>query len=334
MAEGTQGVSLAEGEVEAGDGVEAVPVPDQAAEQPVVRPKLLLAANPGPGVEETGAVKPQEEWWQSPALTGVQTGQPLTPKPKPSHSGWRERRVTSEDDEDWSYSTAPGQDTMEILRHRFGEASYRGASNMWQSEEDSAARTPSSRFRLSSPWLRLPPPAGGSALTGLPSGGPPGQPQSAQQAGSRNVARGPAVRGGVERQGPVPRYANIGSGQTLGPWGPGSSWGPPPIPVTFDGNPDHLAMFLGQAISHLDQYAQLYASQWTMVGAVTAALHGEAAAWAADLYSDHARELGSAGLFLDAWEVRRSHPSAESRGGPPCAPAGEVPSYRICAGLP
>ncbi|KAK9395586.1 hypothetical protein NXF25_018947 [Crotalus adamanteus] len=37
-----------------------------------------------------------------------------------------------------------------------------------------------------------------------------------------------------------------------------------------------------------------------MVVAVTAGLQGEAAEWAADLYSDHARELADAGLFLEA----------------------------------
>ncbi|XP_039212212.1 uncharacterized protein LOC120313890 [Crotalus tigris] len=72
-------------------------------------------------------------------------------------------------------------------------------------------------------------------------------------------------------------------------------------------------MFLGQAISHLDQFAQLYVSQWAMVGAITAALRGEAAAWAADLYSDHARELGSAGLFLDALHGRFDDPTRAQR---------------------
>ncbi|XP_039215403.1 uncharacterized protein LOC120315311 [Crotalus tigris] len=316
MAEGTQGVPLVEGEVVAAgaDGVvEAVPVPEPAAEQPVVRPKLLLATNPGPGVEDPGATKLQEEWWQSPVLTGGQADQLPTPRPKPIHSGWRERRVTTEDDEDWSYSMAPGQETMDILRHRFGEASYRGASNVWQSEEDSAGRTPSSRFRLSSPRLRLPHSAGGPAVTGLPTGSPPGQPQPARPVGPGGVVGGPELAGGVGQRGPVTGYATNVPGQPLGPWGPGNPWGAPPIPVTFDGNPDQLAMFLGQVISHLDQFAQLYASQWAMVGAVTAALRGEAAAWAADLYSDHARELGSAGLFLDALHGRFEDPTRAQR---------------------
>ncbi|KAK9401814.1 hypothetical protein NXF25_010170 [Crotalus adamanteus] len=50
-----------------------------------------------------------------------------------------------------------------------------------------------------------------------------------------------------------------------------------------------------------------------MVGAGTAALRGEAAAWAADLYSDHARELGSAGLFLDALHGRFEDPTRAQR---------------------
>ncbi|KAK9395616.1 RTL1: Retrotransposon-like 1 [Crotalus adamanteus] len=45
-----------------------------------------------------------------------------------------------------------------------------------------------------------------------------------------------------------------------------------------------------------------------MVVAVTASLQGEAAAWAADLYSDHARELADVGLFLDALKTRFEDP--------------------------
>ncbi|XP_039178262.1 uncharacterized protein LOC120298525 [Crotalus tigris] len=311
MAEGTQGAALVEGEMAADGPADTVPVLEPAAAQPVVRPKLLLPAIPGLDEGEARAAKPQEEWWQSPAVTGMQTERLLTPKPKPSHSGWRERCATIEDDDDWSYSTAPGQETMDILRRRFGEASYRGAADMWQSEGDAAGRTPSSRFRLSSPRLRLP--TGGPGAMGLPSSGSPGHARPAQPGGPKNVARGPARLGGVEQQSLAAGYPNLVPGQPQGPWGPGYPWGVPPIPVTFDGNPDELAMFLGQAISHLDQFAQLYVSQWAMVGAITAALRGEAAAWAADLYSDHARELGSAGLFLDALHGRFEDPTRAQR---------------------
>ncbi|KAK9395587.1 hypothetical protein NXF25_018948 [Crotalus adamanteus] len=42
---------------------------------------------------------------------------------------------------------------------------------------------------------------------------------------------------------------------------------------------------------------------------VTASLQGEAAAWASDLYSDHAQELTDVGLFLDALKTQFEDPS-------------------------
>ncbi|KAK9410608.1 RTL1: Retrotransposon-like 1 [Crotalus adamanteus] len=50
----------------------------------------------------------------------------------------------------------------------------------------------------------------------------------------------------------------------------------------------------------MDRYSHLYLSQWAMVGAVTAALQGEAMEWVANLHSDHARELANVGAFLGA----------------------------------
>ncbi|KAK9397281.1 hypothetical protein NXF25_020642 [Crotalus adamanteus] len=50
-----------------------------------------------------------------------------------------------------------------------------------------------------------------------------------------------------------------------------------------------------------------------MVVAVTASLQGEAAAWAADLYSDQARELADVGLFLDALKTRFEDPTRQLR---------------------
>lgn len=81
-------------------------------------------------------------------------------------------------------------------------------------------------------------------------------------------------------------------------------WGPLLLPMSYDGHPDRLAMFLSHAISYLDRYGPGYPSQWAMVVAVTARLQGEAASWAADLYSDHTRELGDSGLFLEALRTR------------------------------
>ncbi|KAK9401689.1 hypothetical protein NXF25_010045 [Crotalus adamanteus] len=50
-----------------------------------------------------------------------------------------------------------------------------------------------------------------------------------------------------------------------------------------------------------------------MVVAVTACLQGEAAAWAADLYSDQARELTDVGLFLEALRARFDDPTRLQR---------------------
>lgn len=61
-------------------------------------------------------------------------------------------------------------------------------------------------------------------------------------------------------------------------------WGPPVLQATFDGNPDRLALFINQSISHLYQYAQFYPSKWAMVIAIMAALEGEVAEWVADLH--------------------------------------------------
>lgn len=80
---------------------------------------------------------------------------------------------------------------------------------------------------------------------------------------------------------PPPSYAwpaGSGQGQAIPPWEP------PSLCVTFDGNPDKVALFLGQVIDHMDRYAHLYTSQWTMVMAIAAVLEDEAADWVADLY--------------------------------------------------
>ncbi|KAK9401894.1 hypothetical protein NXF25_010250 [Crotalus adamanteus] len=82
------------------------------------------------------------------------------------------------------------------------------------------------------------------------------------------------------------------------------AWHPPPLQAMFSGNPDHMVLFLSQVISHLDQYACFYPSQWAMVLAVTVVLQAKAAEWVADLHSNHARKLADAGLFLEAL---RSH---------------------------
>lgn len=116
---------------------------------------------------------------------------------------------------------------------------------------------------------------------------------------TRPTGTGPGAQGL-----PTPADTIQGLGRPVAPWGPGVAWGPLPIPISFNGNPNRLAMVLSHLISHLDRYAHLYPSQWAMVVVVTAGLQGEATAWATDLYSDHARELADAGLFLEALHSR------------------------------
>lgn len=98
-------------------------------------------------------------------------------------------------------------------------------------------------------------------------------------------------------------------------WPQQELWALPPLRTSFDGNPDRLALFLSQAISHLDQYAQFYPSQWAMIVAVTAVLEGEAAEWVADLHSEHAWEMADAGLFLEALRAHFEDMSRAHRAG-------------------
>lgn len=63
-------------------------------------------------------------------------------------------------------------------------------------------------------------------------------------------------------------------------WHPGYWTLPPhhmeplPLGVTFNGNPDKLAIFLDNVLGHLDHYALAYPTQRAMVNAVTAKLKG------------------------------------------------------------
>lgn len=77
-------------------------------------------------------------------------------------------------------------------------------------------------------------------------------------------------------------------------------WGPPQLQAAFNGNPDHVALFLSQVISHFNAYGHFYPSQWARVVAVTTVLTGEAADWVASLHNRHARELADLGLFLQS----------------------------------
>lgn len=117
--------------------VEAVAAEEK--EDKVVRPKERKARDEDRSVEckeETDRGPTQSSsghWWHSSALTGP--GEPRDRTPPPivgaPFQGWRERRWTEEDEQEWSYSTGPGATTMEVLRERFGEASFRDTP-AWQ----------------------------------------------------------------------------------------------------------------------------------------------------------------------------------------------------------
>ncbi|XP_039196604.1 uncharacterized protein LOC120306793 [Crotalus tigris] len=217
--------------------------------------------------------------------------------------------MAGDDEEDWSCSTAPGQYTLEVLREQFGERIY--PETVRSPGKDSTPYV--SHFQLASPEFKLP--QGGrftirdsmARQTGTerprdrldtrearaPPEGPDGD-------GLENLGAGPSSRA----------YPGMGpyGGRVPAPWPQQMIWNPPPISLTFDGDPDRLAVFLSHVLNHLDRYTTLYSSNWAMVVAVTASLQGEAAAWAADLYSDQARELADVGLFLDALKTRFEDP--------------------------
>lgn len=81
-------------------------------------------------------------------------------------SQWRERHVTEDDEEDWSYSTAPGQTTLDILLEHFGEAGYQDSSSWqwwdqgmeaasWSQPGSSSLQPGTDGFQLASPKLKL-----------------------------------------------------------------------------------------------------------------------------------------------------------------------------------
>lgn len=81
---------------------------------------------------QAAADKPLGRWWKSPVLQncGEWRGQP-SETPGLQFQGWRERRWTEDEDGDWSYSTGLGASTLDILRDKFGEASFCDAPS-WQ----------------------------------------------------------------------------------------------------------------------------------------------------------------------------------------------------------
>ncbi|XP_039211424.1 uncharacterized protein LOC120313512 [Crotalus tigris] len=329
MAEGVQDVIPVEPDQETvqerEEGLEA-PI----TEQPVVRPKVREACLPNLSIEVqgpqgiiSGAHTLAGEWLQSPVVTGMAEGCGVGPTEDGRMiTQWRERRPMDEEEEDWSYATAPGQTVMDLLREQFGEGGIPGCAFMAEMDartrstimvtnSSSSTHTASGRFRLTSPKLKPEPTRSdlyqgrvgtqGNSRTVDKSRGGTGGSSTVPSQGLRSAPGAPFSRG--------PDSITSGAGASTGPsyttgWGPGqwpqgSVWGPPPLNVTFDGNPDKLTL-LSQTIGHMDRYGHLYPSQWAMVGAVTAALQGMALEWIADLHTDHARELASVGAFLGA----------------------------------
>lgn len=120
-------------------------------------------------------------------------------------------------------------------------------------------------------------------------------------------SQGSAVRGaGIQGSGNAPRVADLFPLWPVGLWSPQQLpfLGPPSIQASFDGNPDRIALFLSQVISHFDLYGRFYPSQGSMVVAVTTVLMGEVADWVADLHREHARELTNIGMFLEGLRAR------------------------------
>ncbi|KAG8130970.1 hypothetical protein E2320_017516 [Naja naja] len=76
-------------------------------------------------------------------------------------------------------------------------------------------------------------------------------------------------------------------------------WGPPPIHATFDGNANHVAVFMGQIINHLDLYRKYYPTHWAMVVAITSMLEGEAGEWTACLHRKRSSAWADVGEFLE-----------------------------------
>ncbi|XP_039213329.1 uncharacterized protein LOC120314367 [Crotalus tigris] len=283
MAEGVQGADamedIQEQERDLGTSVD----PGAALEGPVVRPKersIPPVLGVDPGMKQQPALPETVEWGLSSTLQRLDTEGRVVTTDKGPAEGWRERRAVSGEEGDWSYSTTPGQYTLDVLKARFGEPGF-------LPRQGAIPRRPteSPGFRLASPLLRGPTVQSDRGGHGAARLGP----MAATQASPAFLPLGPGDLG---------QRTNIAEGQHGGQpvaWPTGIPWTPPPIGITFDGDPDKLAMFLGHVLNHLDRFAAHYSSQWAIVVAVTASLQGEAASWAADLFGDHASELADIG---------------------------------------
>lgn len=129
MAEGTLGGAPVPDPMalEGDDEVEETKV---ECEQPVVRLKQQARCNEeGSGESQeaqgTGATQSSSgHWWHSSALTGTVGAQLPPPPPQGLCSKDGEKDSGPNEEGAWSYSTGPGVTTMDVLRERFGEASF------------------------------------------------------------------------------------------------------------------------------------------------------------------------------------------------------------------
>lgn len=173
---------------------------------------------------------------------------PLVLTPSRNHfTQWREICIS---EDEWSYSTALGSQTLEVLREMFGPAGFQapGTGMGWQ-------RT------------REPPPGHGSGGPSIHlSAGGVDQDYSAERGrrdepmACRPPADPPVVNQwmpytdpdtarylGQEYRTPIQSWAVRGPGQgSLG------KWDPPTLKASFDGNAEKMALFMGQVIDHLD----------------------------------------------------------------------------------
>lgn len=173
--------------------------------QPAVRPKerILLPVEGGreqPQLSTSAGLS--GEWWVSPTLQRTEEGRQPPAEVGPSMTGWRESRVDGVVGEEWSYttapsqyvlgystapsqyalgystvpsqyalgySTAPSQHTLDVLRSQFGEAGCGPPPHSLMTSSRVGLPAEASRFRLTSPELRLTP---GLSSQGGSVGGP------------------------------------------------------------------------------------------------------------------------------------------------------------------
>lgn len=128
MAEGLATADLTMESEEAEDGGQEGEISSPIGTgQPAVRPKEKPKRTEEPELAMVGAPpagKPSlSSNWRNSAVGAQGRGLPLGQKAH-ARPGWRERKWMEEDEQEWSYSTGLGSTTFDVLRERFGEASF------------------------------------------------------------------------------------------------------------------------------------------------------------------------------------------------------------------